>query len=117
MMTSRHDNRRDAITGALVCRADIYLQMIEGPEDSIDALYARIVRDDRHSHVHLLWSSRIAERMFAGWAMLDEPASPWNWWAAQAASDAMVGEPPSSLHWAFERIAAEVSGQAAEPVA
>ena len=35
LMTARRNNRRDDITGALLCRSDLYLQLIEGPEAAI----------------------------------------------------------------------------------
>ena len=35
---ARYNNVRDGITGALICRQDIYLQLIEGPAAAIDNL-------------------------------------------------------------------------------
>ena len=37
--------------GALICRDDLFLQMLEGPEAVVEAIYGRIVRDDRHLEV------------------------------------------------------------------
>jgi hypothetical protein len=51
LLEARRNNLRDDITGALICRHDLYLQLIEGPADAIDALYGRIVADDRHVDV------------------------------------------------------------------
>ena len=45
LANARRRNARDAITGALICRHDIYLQLIEGDGAAIDALYARIAAD------------------------------------------------------------------------
>jgi hypothetical protein len=42
LATARRNNARRGITGALICRHDIYLQLIEGEGDAIDALFARI---------------------------------------------------------------------------
>lgn len=40
LSVSRSLNERDGLTGALMCRADVYLQLLEGPQDKIDATYA-----------------------------------------------------------------------------
>ena len=37
---SRRCNSRDGITGALICRADVYLQLLEGSAAALDATYA-----------------------------------------------------------------------------
>jgi len=64
LLTARRNNRRDGITGALICRHDLHLQLSEGPPASIDALYAQIKVDDRHCDVQLLLMDEVAERMF-----------------------------------------------------
>ncbi|SEM90397.1 Sensors of blue-light using FAD [Loktanella fryxellensis] len=74
LMDSRRMNARDDITGALVCRHDIYLQLLEGPTDAVMAAYARINRDDRHLDIRQLVSRPIETRMFGAWAMLHDPA-------------------------------------------
>ena len=38
LIDARHANIRDGITGALICRADIYLQWLEGPEAQVRVL-------------------------------------------------------------------------------
>lgn len=68
---SRVLNARNDITGTLICRADMYLQLIEGPDEAIQATYARIIGDDRHLEINLLVSRQITERMFPKWAMRD----------------------------------------------
>ena len=37
---ARRCNVRDEVTGALICRADVYLQLLEGPEPAVDAAFA-----------------------------------------------------------------------------
>ena len=48
LVTSRRCNERDDVTGALICRADLYLQLLEGPQEMVDAAFQRIARDRRH---------------------------------------------------------------------
>ncbi|GMN04048.1 BLUF domain-containing protein [Erythrobacter sp. MTPC3] len=79
LLQARRNNPRDDISGALICRHDIYLQLIEGPADKIDALFARIEQDDRHTNVRLLLEEEAHERMFASWAMLDDEAPSIFW--------------------------------------
>ena len=50
-LDARRLNARDDITGALICRADIYLQLLEGPEATVRQTMERIKRDDRHLEV------------------------------------------------------------------
>ena len=77
LLQARQNNPRDDITGALICRADIYLQMLEGPEAAVEAAFVRIKRDDRHLEVKRLFCLPVAERMFPCWAMRDYPARNW----------------------------------------
>lgn len=66
---SRDCNLRDKISGLLVAGGHRYLQVIEGPTTKVDALMARIRRDDRHVGVTVLVRRPIERRSFAGWSM------------------------------------------------
>ncbi|MHA7852291.1 BLUF domain-containing protein [Roseovarius sp.] len=79
LLDARRLNDRDNITGALIARSDLYLQLLEGPRDKVEAAYERIRRDDRHVEVTPLLSRSIEERLFPGWAMRDDPAQSWVW--------------------------------------
>jgi hypothetical protein len=86
LMDARRANTRDGITGALICRADIYIQWLEGEHDMVRAALDRIGRDDRHLEMKLHVEGPVEERMFANWAMLHDPAATWIW--SQAEVDA-----------------------------
>lgn len=88
LIDARRANLRDGITGALICRADIYLQWLEGPEDLVRAALARIKRDDRHLEVTLHVAETVTERVFGDWAMLHDPAATWIWTQKQVADGA-----------------------------
>ena len=107
LIGARRNNARDGITGALICRADLYLQLIEGPRDAIDAAFARIGRDDRHLDVEELWTGGGTDRMFPAWAMLDDPARSWLWSPAEVARGAIGAAPPETILGVFARLAAE----------
>ena len=74
LLTARRNNPRDAITGALICRHDLYLQLLEGPRAAVEARYSSIARDDRHLDVVKRVSRPATERLFPNWAMRDDPA-------------------------------------------
>ena len=104
LMTARRNNRRDGITGALICREDIYLQLVEGPAGPIEALYARIQADDRHLDVRLLLRDDVVDPMFPGWAMLDDEAPSLFWSAIAVANCAIEAAGPVALREAFARL-------------
>ena len=95
LFDARRCNTRDGITGALICRDDLFLQLLEGPETEVEAAYRRICADDRHVEVRKLVRRTIADdaRMFGAWAMRDDPAASWVW--SRAEVDAGVPEQAS----------------------
>ena len=109
LSASRRNNRRDGITGALICRQDIYLQFVEGDAAVIDALFAKIQRDDRHQQVVPLWRGTAEARLFPGWDMLDDPARSWLWTPDEVANDVVEAAPPEAVRAVFDRLAQERS--------
>ena len=106
---ARRNNARRGITGALICRHDIYLQLIEGDAPAIDALYARITADDRHLAVTLLSRAEVADRLFPGWAMLHDPARSWLWSPEEVGRGAVREATPERLQRLFARAGIEAS--------
>jgi hypothetical protein len=104
---SRLNNTRDGLTGALVCRRDIYLQLLEGPEAAVEAAYARIKRDDRHLAIVRLVSQAADARLFPDWAMLDDPARSWLWTEAEVGAGAVKAASEAEILGVFERVARE----------
>ena len=80
---SRRNNERNDITGALICRADLFLQMLEGPRSAVTSTFHRILGDDRHLDVVLIGSGDIKTRLFPKWHMRDDPAKSWMWTQAE----------------------------------
>lgn len=68
--TSQKNNPDRKITGMLMASGDLFYQLLEGPKNEIDALYARISIDSRHEQV-LLLESEVGdfERICPDWAM------------------------------------------------
>lgn len=101
---ARRCNLRDDITGALVCRQDIYLQLLEGPSEQVAAAYTRICRDDRHIGVNQLVSRQITDRMFEGWAMLHDPAKSLIWTKDQIEKGILDRTSPIEIIDMFESV-------------
>ncbi|MEL6876974.1 MAG: BLUF domain-containing protein [Pseudomonadota bacterium] len=106
---ARRNNRRDDITGALICRGDMYIQLIEGPETAIDTLFEKIRVDDRHCDVRLALSDQVGERMFPNWAMLDDEMPSMTWSKQEIADGAIEKATPEMLRDVFERVAAKAA--------
>jgi hypothetical protein len=68
-----HNNAENGITGLLVSGQTYYLQLLEGERLAVNALYQRIVKDDRHTGIVLLRYSEIREREFGEWSMTHLP--------------------------------------------
>ncbi|MGL4404704.1 MAG: BLUF domain-containing protein [Notoacmeibacter sp.] len=79
LMKSRRNNARNDVTGALICRADLYLQWLEGPQDKVEYTYTKILKDDRHLDVVLRLTRPSSVRLFPEWSMRDDPADGWLW--------------------------------------
>ena len=69
LAAARAHNPAREITGLLLCLEDAFLQVLEGPEAEVRALFERIREDPRHSQVLCLVTQAIAEREFPGWSM------------------------------------------------
>lgn len=66
---ARSNNKAQGITGALLLSGDWFVQVLEGEEAPVRALFASIERDPRHAEVALLAAGPVADRVFARWAM------------------------------------------------
>lgn len=74
---SATNNRRDDVTGLLLFNSRRFLQVLEGPRDAVDRIFARIYGDPRHRAVVKLREGQIDAREFGAWAMaFDDPAAP-----------------------------------------
>ena len=107
LLQARRNNERNGLTGALIVRADLYLQLIEGPDAAIAATFASINRDNRHLGVTLLARETVTTRLFPGWTMRDDPAQSWLWSADAIHAGALTRASPDELRAVFVRAATE----------
>jgi hypothetical protein len=108
LLIARRNNQQDAITGALICRQDLYLQLLEGPRAAVEVRYSSIARDRRHVEVVKRVSRPGTERLFPNWAMRDDPARSWMWTAAEIDQGALDRAAPAEFISVFTRLAAEL---------
>jgi hypothetical protein len=107
LSVSRQNNERDGITGALVCREDLFLQMLEGTRDVVTSAFSRILRDERHVEVINLWSGDVETRLFPEWSMRHDPARSWMWTMAEVATGAVGRASMHEIRNIFDRLAKE----------
>ena len=106
---ARRLNPENDVTGALICRADLYLQLLEGPKPAVEATFARIAQDDRHVEVQCLVSRTITQRLFPNWAMRDDPARSWMWTQEEVDNGAIERATEEEVVAVFERLAGEAA--------
>lgn len=66
---SRHNNAIDGVTGLLWTDGVRFLQVLEGPPESVAATYARIGKDPRHHAIVVLSDRTVEQREFGHWSM------------------------------------------------
>lgn len=66
---ARENNARLGLTGMLLYAEGSFFQVLEGPADVVDALYAKLERDQRHEQVTLIIKEPIPRRYFDDWSM------------------------------------------------
>ena len=102
---ARTYNPKNNITGALICREDIFLQLLEGPEDKLLLTYNKILNDDRHLDIELLVKELCDDRLFPSWSMKDDPAKTWFWTKDEIDSGILTTVSKSDLLGVFDKVA------------
>ena len=111
LLDARRCNARDGITGALICRDDLYLQLLEGPAEAVEAAYLRIARDDRHLELRPLMRRKVDDtaRLFPNWLMRDDPAQSWIWSRAEVEDGSPERATEHEVAALFERLTSPAS--------
>ena len=66
---AREANEKADLTGLLLHREHSFFQVLEGEEQVVRDLFARISKDDRHQRVELLFEGPVEAREFEDWRM------------------------------------------------
>ena len=69
LRASRRNNPAAGVTGALLHADGNFMQVLEGPPEAVEAVYARVEQDPRHSGVLVLLRHLVDRRSFGDWAM------------------------------------------------
>jgi len=69
LMQSRKNNPKQRIGGVLYFGNGYFFQCLEGQADVVNALIAKIMRDERHTNVQILKLIPITQRAFINWSM------------------------------------------------
>jgi hypothetical protein len=69
LVVSVPSNRRDGVTGFLLCDGVCFAQVLEGGARAVGDCFARIARDDRHVNIEVLLREQTASRSFPRWSM------------------------------------------------
>jgi hypothetical protein len=69
LAVSRSNNGMDGISGVLWFDGHRFVQVLEGPAESVAGTFDRILRDDRHTNIVVLIDEPAVDRKFADWAM------------------------------------------------
>jgi len=104
LTTARMLNAQNGLTGALICRADMFMQMLEGPRAKVTETFGRIQADDRHVDVTLLHVGDTPERIFADWSMRDDPPQSWMWNQAEVREGAIQDASAAAAYSVFRRL-------------
>ena len=67
--SSRRNNLRDDITGALILSDTYFVQLLEGSRQAVAQCMARISQDSRHTGIEFVSTEEVAYRLFAEWSM------------------------------------------------
>lgn len=95
---SARNNASEGLTGILIERQGLFLQVIEGPGPALERVFERICRDRRHTSLTLYDYAEIRSTAFPAWSM------------RYLASDDLPGEHRESVEDIFLEICATATG-------
>ncbi len=69
LVVCRANNMQQKITGMLLYADQQFIQVLEGEQNVVEALYEKIAKDERHSNAEIVLQRTIESREFSKWAM------------------------------------------------
>ena len=107
LRSSRKNNVAWGVSGNLICRSDLFFQILEGPPEAIDNLYEKILTDNRHLEIQKLRDKITGRRLFASWAMKFDPYKNWMWTKDEGKGGALKRLCSDEARAVFEKLARE----------
>ena len=108
LLKSRQNNAQSNVTGALICRSDLYFQYLEGPIDEVNKTFKKIELDNRHKNIQKIKEDETTRRLFASWAMREDPVKSWMWTRKEVKTGILTRIKSKEAFEAFERLSREV---------
>ena len=108
LLKSRQNNAQSNVTGALICRSDLYFQYLEGPIDEVNKTFKKIELDNRHKNIQKIKEDKTTRRLFASWAMREDPVKSWMWTRIEVKAGILTRVKPKEAFEVFERLSREV---------
>ena len=108
LLKSRQNNAQSNVTGALICRSDLYFQYLEGPIDEVNKTFKKIELDNRHKNIQKIKENETTRRLFASWAMREDPVKSWMWTRKEVKTGILTRIKPKEAFEDFERLSREV---------
>jgi len=62
-------NRKVGLTGLLLMSDRMLFQVLEGPQEHLEPLLTKIIKDTRHQGINIFDTTSISERSFTAWSM------------------------------------------------
>lgn len=75
------------MTGALVLADSVFLQVLEGAEQAIEATLSRLLRDSRYTDLQVLQRQPVGFRQFESWGLVGAALEP----TRQGVMDELIG--------------------------
>lgn len=69
LTTSRIANKKTGITGILIYMQGKFIQVLEGDQQKVEAIYRKIQGDSRHKQIKKVMVGNSPERIFNDWSM------------------------------------------------
>lgn len=108
LLKSRQNNAQSNVTGALICRSDLYFQYLEGPIGEVNKTFKKIELDNRHKNIQKIKEDETTRRLFASWAMREDPVKSWMWTRIEVKAGILTRVKPKEAFEVFERLSREV---------
>ena len=108
LTSSKENNTKSGVTGALIYRQDLYLQFLEGPEDQVDQTYRKIIKDRRHRDLKKLRDASNNRRLFSSWAMRGDPVETSMWSYEEVKNGLLTRLSSQEALYVFEKLSRNV---------
>ena len=98
---SEENNEASGVTGVLLASRTHFMQALEGKFEDVNAVFRRIVRDERHEELSIVGFSLIDARLFGSWGMRGIGAFDFNLQIEQELKD-KYGEEEGGIKFPLE---------------